>query len=194
MSEALIKAVVATAQVMGTDLSEDAARMFCSDLGDYNESAVMQALTRCRREVKGKLTLADVISRIDDGRPGANEAWSMLPKSEAETAVWTDEMCAASIASSALSDDPVAARMAFIEAYNREVTKARAEKKPVYWWPTLGFDAAGREPVIRQAVELGRITVQQALKALPNCSFDEAQPARLGGEWHIAKLLAKEPV
>jgi hypothetical protein len=52
-------------------------------------------LGRCRREVKGVLTVSDVVSRIEDGRPGVEQAWSMLPITESQTAVWTDEMAAA---------------------------------------------------------------------------------------------------
>ena len=194
VSDLLIKAVISTAEVMGAELTEAAADMMCEDLSEYTEPAVLQALQRCRREVSGRrLTLADIISRIDDGRPGANEAWAMMPKSESETVVWTDEMCAASSFASALLHDQVAARMAFIETYNREVTKARAKRKPVRWWPTLGHDSAGREPVIRQAVELRRLTAEQALTALPHGTFEEVKPTpRIGGDWHIAKMSRQE--
>lgn len=192
MSEILIKAVVATAQVMGTELSEDAARMFCQDLSDYHEPSVLEALTRCRREVKGKLTLADVVARIDDGRPGPNEAWAMIPKSEADTVVWSDEMRSAYAAASPLMHDEVAARMAFIETYQREVTKARAEKRPPKWTPSLGWDATGREHVLRNAVEKGRLTVKHALVLLPNGTFEEMEKLPRLGDWHISKLLKDE--
>jgi hypothetical protein len=33
-----------------------------------------------------------VIERLDDGRPGAEEAWAMVPKDEEESAVITGEM------------------------------------------------------------------------------------------------------
>lgn len=197
LSENLIKAVVATAQVMGNDLTEDAARMMCSDLADYPEPKVMEALQRTRREVKGRLAVSDVIARIDDGRPGPNEAWAMIPKTENESVVWTDEMCAAYGAAASLMDDPVAARVAFIETYQREITRARTAKLPAKWWPSLGFDKAGREPVIRKAFELGRLTAAQAMKALPNATFEEQKALeaperpRIGGEWHISKLLGK---
>lgn len=196
MSETLIKAVIATAQIMGTDLPEDAARMFCHDLSSYHEPAVLQALTRCRREVKSKLTLADVISRIDDGRPGPNEAWSMLPRgpcAELTTVVWTEEMAKASAAASRIYDDEVAARMAFLETYQREVTKARNEGKEVKWLVSLGQEESMREFPIRQAVEEGKISVDHALKLLPNGTFEKfPEMPRLGGDWHIAKLIQGE--
>lgn len=190
-TENLVKAVIATAQVMGTDLAEDAARMFCNDLSEYQEPLVLQALTRCRREVKGKLTLAEVVARIDDGRPGPNEAWAMLPRSEQQTVVWTDEMRVAAQAADPLEGDQVAARMAFIEAYNRELTIARAERKPVQWTASLGWDKAGREPVIREAVEKGRLSVAQARKCLPNAQFEETEMPRLGAG-QVGQFLARD--
>ena len=60
-----------------------------------DQPAVLKALTRCRREVKGMLTIQDVVSRIDDGRLGVEEAWAMMPFSESQSVVWTEEMAQA---------------------------------------------------------------------------------------------------
>lgn len=203
-SETLIKAVIATAEVMGSEMSEPGARMMCSDLAEYAEPAVLEALTRCRREVKGRLTLADVISRIDDGRPGPNEAWAMIPQgqmAEMQTVVWTEEMATAWGSASRLAEDPIAARMAFIESYQKEITKARAQNKPVRWRVSLGQEPSMREFPIRDAVEKGKISAEYARTLLPNGVFEEIRALtdesgkrkRIGGEWHIAKLLKKEP-
>jgi hypothetical protein len=94
-SRELIEAVAVTAELCGRTFSEAAARVFVSDLSRYPETQVIAALGRCRREVKGILTVSDVVSRIEDGRPGVEEAWSMLPIRESQTAVWTDEMATA---------------------------------------------------------------------------------------------------
>ena len=94
-SKAILQAIAVTAELTGTQLSEPAARVFAGDLAAYPEAQVLGALTRCRKEVRGRLTLQDVIGRLDDGRPGAEEAWAMLPKDEAASCVWTDEMCSA---------------------------------------------------------------------------------------------------
>lgn len=168
-SEALVKAVTATAEVMGTELSIDGARMFCADLSEYQEAVVLAALTRCRREVTGKLTLAAVIARIDDGRPGPDEAWAMIPRTEAETVVWTDEMAEAwGVAHPLLlAGDAVAARMTFREAYTRIVTKARSERKNASWFASLGTDKTGREGPIREAITKGRIGHAHGMSLLP---------------------------
>ncbi len=172
-SNSLVKAIVATAQIMGNDLSDDAGRMMCADLAEYAEPAVLVALQRTRREVKGRLTVADVIARIDDGRPGPNEAWAAVPRSEDKTVVWTEEMAVAMQSAQPLldADDDIAARMAFIEHYQRELTYARVARKPVRWQVSPGHDKIGREGPLRAAVEAGRITQAQALQHLPNHEF-----------------------
>jgi hypothetical protein len=169
MSPDLIRAVAVTAELCGRTFSEPAARMFVSDLSAYPEDQVMRALTRCRKEVRGVLTVADVISRLDDGRPGVEEAWAMLPRSEYESAVWTDEMRDAFAVAGALLDegDEVAARMAFKEVYSRKLIEARDKGARVNWTATLGHDKRLREQAINRAVEMGRIDSSYAAGLLP---------------------------
>lgn len=180
-SEELIKAVMVTAELMGTVLSADGARVMCDDLDAYPEPQVTGALTRCRREVRGRLTLADIIARLDDGRPGPDEAWAMIPRSESETVVWTGEMAQALSVAQPLLDagDQVAARMAFREAYARLVTQARADRLPVRWMPSLGHDRDGREQKLREAVHLGRLHADAVAKLLPAPTAAEGPVAAL---------------
>ena len=91
-SSKLIEAVAVALELTGTVLSEAAVRVMADDLSRYPEYQVLVALTRCRRECKGRMTISDVLSRLDDGRPGVEEAWAMAPKGESDTCVWTDEM------------------------------------------------------------------------------------------------------
>src|ERR1043165_278765 len=124
MSTLLLKAIAVTAELTGTTMSEAAASVMAEDLTRYPENQVLVALTRCRRELRGRLTIADVIQRLDDGRPGPEEAWAMIPQDEAPSVVWTQEMASAFGIALPLMDDPVAARMAFKEAYAKAVAKA----------------------------------------------------------------------
>ena len=70
-SKALLQAIAVTAELTGTQLSEGAARVLAADVAPYPEKQVMGALVRCRKELRGRLTVADIIARLDDGRPGA---------------------------------------------------------------------------------------------------------------------------
>lgn len=182
MSETLIKAIAVAQEVTGTPLLSDAAVMaMIKDLAAYPEQQVLASLRRCMREVKGKLTLADIISRIDDGRPPPEVAWSMVPKSESASVCWTTEMRDAFAVAYRLIEagDNVQARMAFLEAYRNQVQLARDARYPVEWHFSLGTDKDGRELVILDAAEKGRISVEAAQRALPYHRQDAAVNARL---------------
>lgn len=174
----LIEALVVTAEVIGTELSRSAAIVMLSDLKAYPEPQVLDALTRCRRECRGRLTLADIIGRIDDGRPGADEAWAMWPRDEQTTAVITTEtMEAMQHAQRLLDEDRVAARMAFKDAYTKLVQRNRDARVPVEWQVSLGYDAASRADALIQAAKLGRIPVEHALSLCPNEARERAVEA-----------------
>jgi hypothetical protein len=169
VSTSLLEAVAVTAELCGRTFSEPAARVFVSDLSGYPEPQVIAALSKCRKEVRGLLTVADVIQRLDDGRPGPDEAWAMLPRSEADSVVWTEEMSKAyAVAEPMMDTDRNAARLAFRESYKRAVDAAREVRKPVQWTPSLGHDPRGREAALERAAELGRLTASHAQALLPN--------------------------
>ena len=168
-SAELVKAVAVTAELCGRVFSPEAAAVFVSDLSPYPEAQVLAALVRCRKEVRNVLTLVDVISRLDDGRPGPEEAWAMLPMTELQTAVWTVEMSQAFGVVVGMIDagEVVPARMAFKETYQRMVAQARDRGVPVHWLVSLGHDAAGREGVVTAAVEAGRLSLEYARDVCP---------------------------
>jgi hypothetical protein len=169
MNPKIIEAVAVASEICGTTLSKPAARVFAEQLSNYDEVSTLNALNRCMRELKGRLTLSEVISRIDDGRPGVDEAWAGLAWDEESTAVITVEMEAAqSVAWSAyLAGDRVGARMAFKDCYTAAVTKAREQHVPVRWIVSLGWDVQGREGPIKDAMAKGRITRETAIRFLP---------------------------
>lgn len=168
-SKALIEAIAVTAELTSTQLSATAARVMAADLARYPEHQVLGALVRCRRELTGRLTLAEVLKRLDDGRPGPEEAWAMIPKDEATSVVWSEEMRRAYAIARPLilADDLVAARMSFIEAYRKEVQASRDAGLALRWEPSLGHDPYGREAALLDAVERGRLTHEHAVALLP---------------------------
>lgn len=169
-SEALLQAIAVTAELTSTQLSEASARVMADDLARYPEASVLEALTRCRRELKGRLTIADVLTRIDDGRPGPEEAWAMIPHDEASSVVWTEEMAGAfGVASPLIAEgEKVQARMAFLERYKTLIREARDAGKPVRWTPSLGLDPNAREAVLLEAQRAGRLTQQHVAGLLPS--------------------------
>lgn len=156
----LTEAVKGTYAVIGQAMTDTELAMIVSDLAMYPPEGVLMALTRCRRELK-RITLAEIIERIPGGHPGPEEAWGLVSKSlknEAVSIVWTELMREAMGVAFALSDDPVAARMAFKETYQRVVSEARAQRKPPVWSASLGWDTHGRELAKIEAENRNRAT------------------------------------
>lgn len=154
----LAKAVIVTAEVMGYEISPIAAKDMARELSAYPAEAIAGALRRCKRELSGRLTLAAILQRLDDGRPGVESAWAMCAgaRDEGATLVWTREMSAAWGVAEKLDDD-VAARMAFKETYAALVTQARDQGVAVNWSVSLGHDKSRRSGPILEAVEAGRL-------------------------------------
>jgi hypothetical protein len=164
----------------GVKLSEPAMEMIFETLEPYDSNQVAIALSRAMREVRGRLCPADIISRIPSQRPTANEAWGMIPRSEAQTTVWTDEMRTAYGVAYPIIDDPVAARMAFIEAYNRELSRVDPATNPK-WSVSIGRDPAMRKDAIKNAVKMGRLPEWQAQKYLAT-GREEPKQLTTGGQ------------
>lgn len=167
MSSQVLRALAVACEMTGTTLSREAMLGFDAELSGYAEARVLRALERCRRELKHRLTLADIVQRLeeDDGRPGAEEAWARcLPAfDEAETAVLSGEMLEAMRAARPLlaERDKIAARMAFKEVYEKAVKVSRAENRPLEWQISLGFSVPGRQVPLERAVKAGELSSMQ---------------------------------
>ncbi len=166
MNVSVLEALAVTAELTNTQLSAAAAKVMASDLSPYPPPQVLGALARCRKELKGRLTVADVVSRLEDGRPGPEEAWAALPHDEAQSVVWTEEMAGAWGVALALIEEGerVAARMAFLESYRGRVQKARDAALPVRWTVSFGTYAEARQVALDSALRLGRISPARALE------------------------------
>jgi len=172
----LASAIIATAEAMGQEMNPGTAAIMAEDLCAYPVSDIRAALKACRFEVKGKLTMADILQRVQaaDGRPGKDEAWAiaMTTNDEFETVVLTDEIQLALAAAKPVLDagDKVGARMAFISAYERLVAQAREDNKQVNWHVSVGFDANRRAQAITKAVQMQRIPQDHVQKYLADLS------------------------
>lgn len=186
----IIKMLAVTAELTGTSLSPEAARILAGDLEPYPEAQVMGALARCRQELRGRMTLSDILLRLDDGRPGVEEAWAMAPRDEYQTVVWTDEMAEAwGAARPLLASDEIGARMTFREVYTKLVIAARREHRPPRWWPSLGRDVSGREGPLRDAVAKKRLTAAHIQKLLP--APDQTEGKRALAAAPVSSLLPR---
>lgn len=189
----LLGIVKATGEIYSRQVSPMAARMFLADLGGYDSEQIKAALQKCRAELRTFPTVADIVARIDDGRPGVEEAWAMLPKDESTSVVWTDEMAGAfNVVRGMIDADPIAARMAFKETYSRLLAEARSSKRPPNWNASLGFDRHGRDAALREAVQKGRLRLEHAQTIDPMFELEPPKPGRALGI-DMKKLLPEMP-
>lgn len=165
----LTETIAATAEICGHRLSERATHMLARDLADLPEAAVVDALARCRLELRGRLSIGEILTRIEDGRPSSAEAWAMMPKSEAASVVWTDEMAKAwgSVLPLLQNGEWQEARGVFEKVYAQCVLLARCKREKIRWHPSLGSDLAQRESVLIEAVRKERLSASYVQELLP---------------------------
>lgn len=172
-AEDLLEQLYATAEVLGSEIKPSAATLMIRDLRDHKRGEIEQALARCRAEINGRLTLAAILERIPSANAHLtpNEAWSVVLEAQDErrTILWTDEIAtAAGVARPILDEgDRVGARMAFIAAYEREITVARVEGRGPRWWPSLGESKEMRREAIEKGIEKGLLSAPSIEHLLP---------------------------
>jgi hypothetical protein len=147
------------------------AKILCQQATDEQ---IQAALNRCLRECQRyPVRMPDILQRIpgagvDDGRPGPEEAWAMIPKTEDGSIVWTAEMREAYASARQLirDGDLIGARMTFKEIYPRLVDTARRNGVRIAWEASLGWDKADRVRVLADAVTKKRMSSDAALTLL----------------------------
>lgn len=167
---AFAELLAATIEVYGVKLSKQATSIWWNCLERFDIEDVRRALSaHIQDPAVGHFAPkpADIIGRLtgNDEHLPVEDAWAEvapLLRNEAQSIVWTDPMREAFFVAARLADDPVAARMAFKDAYLPRVAKARAIGADVVWTLSPGSDAASRDLVIQDAVDKGRMTTEHA--------------------------------
>lgn len=175
-SDKLLKTLFATYETLGQTVTPAAANLMADDLSGYPFDQIMDSLTKCRREVKGRFNLSEIITRIESqqGWLGANEAWALaLPLlDENESGAVTDIIQEALNVAGSCHDN-IAARMAFIECYSRLTSAAKERGDVPKWRVSLGHDKTLREGATEKALIAGYITQQYADNLLPDLRSPE---------------------
>ena len=165
----------------------------------YEFNDIKAALNKCCIEVKGRLSLKDIIDRLPkkgDELPTADEAWGLVYDFDNDQKT----IIAPAIAFEAgrcgafnlISTDKVAARMAFKAAYDKLIPNYSG--KPIRYEISLSDDKEERRTALIQAVEDGKITKQHALKYEFDLEFKDEPPLLPNSinkeEWRTALLEA----
>lgn len=153
-----IAMIVLTSEICGGSRWSDDVGLYIKDqIEHYGDTAVRYALKRCQLEVKGLLSLADIIARIPDGRPPVAVAYAQVSGSEADTFITTDEVLAAWGAAQRTDGDKFAQKQAFDSAYREICAQNRINGIFPRQIVSIGQDRARAEAVIRAAVKEGTL-------------------------------------
>jgi hypothetical protein len=170
--------LAATMAIYDKQITASFVEVFFSALGNYPLEVVREALNRHVQDPDGGRFApkpADLIRQVvsakaSDGRPGRDEAWSIAQRArdESETVMVSEEILGALEVAQPLLDmrDKVAARMAFVEAYDRLVAEKRASGQPFRWDVSLGTDKSRRGPAIEAAKVAGLLPAPRAAALL----------------------------
>jgi hypothetical protein len=181
-SEQLTSKLLTTSYLLvGAQMPDEVVVEMVRLLKRYPLEWVLGALERCCLELKTqRLSIQDITSRFDDGRPGPEEAWAMVSAMDSfsnEAVVWTDgEMnCAWGVARGLIDmGEIVQARMAFLESYKRLVAEARGAGRPPCWILCPGSHSS-MAAALPEAVRKGRLTREYAAKMLGYLAPEELQ-------------------
>ena len=140
---------------------------------DHDISDVLKALDHHAGNSKFFPKPADIMEILttNDGRPTADEAWSIALKGQDEvgSVVWTDEISQAflSVALPILqAGDNIGARIGFRDNYNRLIERARGNHVKVHWFMSGGSDKQIRHDTAAQAESEGYLSHDAAAKHL----------------------------
>jgi hypothetical protein len=152
--------------------------MWMEALSCFPAGAVTRSATNYIRSNKFKPQLADIIDgcakQLDANWLGADEAWGLVPKSEHDSAMLTNEIAEAVAAARTLMEreEWTAARMTFKDTYSRLVDRAKLEGRMPAYFPSFGADPAGRVVMLATAVQKGQISMDRATEVLPEHAVD----------------------
>jgi hypothetical protein len=156
----------------GKILSSGAMELCFDVLMDYPFDLVKKATRAHMKNAKFAPTPADIIELLEtkNKRPTADEAWSIVPKDDANgyeiTVIWTQEMAQgwASVCKD-YQTDKVGARMSFKAIYERLCNEAVLMGKPIEWILAIGTDKEQQKAIIERGIADGKLIATPTLKA-----------------------------
>lgn len=147
-------------------------------LSQFPAGSVTRSVENFMRTSQFKPQLADIVkgceAQVTGGWLSADEAWARMPKSEADSAMMTNEISEAMAAASPLLEqgDRVAARMAFKAAYERLVELAKVECRQPLYFASFGTEKSQHGAMLANAVQAGQLSLDRAVELRPEFGAD----------------------
>lgn len=175
----ILKLLYNMAAYHDADLAPQKAASYAQDYEGYDVRKLDIAWRQYRLDPRNGNkfpTPGQILALIDDGRPSAQTSWAMIPHNDEDSFVWTEEMAEAWDAARPhlKTGNHQAAFFTYKETYERLLAEKRAEKKPVKWTPSFGYNKAGREDAVIKAVQKKQLTIAMAQKYCPEIEFNPA--------------------
>lgn len=176
--EYLTELISATSEVIGSPLKPTTVMMMVEDLTEYPFDDTKKALNLCRKECKGRLTLADIIERLTTGLPSADEMFAQIAEwclDETKTFVLPEiafracEETNGGVYDALMAGDRTGARMAYKSAYER---LAKAHTGSLNYVVRIGTDREQSEAVIIDAIKQGKLEQKNVKALLPHLDYD----------------------
>ena len=189
-----------TAEISGNPFKPQVIALMVEDLAEWDFNDIQAALTVCRREVKGRLSLKDIIDRLPkkgDELPSADELCGQVLEylTDESKSFVLPEMAFKALESTnggiyelAISGDKVAARMAFKAAYER---LSQGFNGKVKYSIRLGTDRENQAAVIKTAYLEKKITKETALPFLPELDLPPLTADMIENKAKIAEMIKK---
>lgn len=147
--------------------------MWMRELVRFPAGSVLRSAENFIRTSKFRPQLSEIVKGCEAQSPvlwlSADEAWSKMPKSEADSAMLCQETAEALATAQAMLDngEESAARLAFRGAYNRLVEKAKVEGRAPVYFLSGGTEKGRRAAVLEDAVRTGLLGLDQAIAIMP---------------------------
>lgn len=167
--------VIAALQASGGVTGTGTTSLLLSMFKDEDPELLKKATILATQESKFKVSLAAIADKLAAlkpktaaDHPSPEEAWALLPKSEAETGYLTEEMIDA-IYRAGVNDylsreDFIGAERAFKTLYAENLSKSRAANRKPKWQASLGHDKSIRVSGLEMAVQRGILTADEAIR------------------------------
>lgn len=173
LNDQAMKFVLSVFEQSGAQLTPELSELIDLAFAGCDSQIVMQAALEATKQARGRITIADVQKQIDllstataDDHPSPEEAWALVPKSEAETTYLSDEMLDAiyrgDVNTYLERDDFIGAERTFKKLYAENVAKSRATGRKPTWRASVGHDPSLRVDGLEKAVSRGIISSEKA--------------------------------